>query len=80
MSPPNTSTDQPRLVSIKAICAMTSMSRTMVNALRSDGAFPVAVELGPRRIAFVREEVEAWVDARIAARGANDKKPATQAA
>ena len=70
----NTSIDQPRLVSIKYVCAMTSMSRTMVNALRSDGAFPVAVELGPRRIGFVREEIEAWIDARIAARD-NDNKP-----
>lgn len=59
-------------MSIKSVCAMTSMSRTMINALRSDGAFPVAVELGPRRIGFVREEIEAWIDARIAARGAND--------
>lgn len=67
----------PRLVSIKTVCAMTSMSRTMINALRTDGAFVTAVELGPRRIAFVRDEVEAWIDARIAARPANSNtKPA----
>jgi prophage regulatory protein len=72
--------DQPRLVSIKSVCATTSMSRTMINALRSDGVFPVAVELGPRRIGFVREEVEAWIDARIAARPANSNtKPSVAA-
>jgi prophage regulatory protein len=77
MSPQN---DQPRLVSIKSVCAMTSMSRTMINALRSDGAFPVAVELGPRRIGFVRDEVEEWITARIAARPANDNaKPSVAA-
>lgn len=76
---PKTSADQPRLVSIKTVVAMTSMSRTMINALRSDGAFPVAVELGPRRIAFVREEVEAWIDQRISARGANDNRKAVAA-
>jgi prophage regulatory protein len=65
---PKTSTDQPRLVSIKTVCAMTSLSRSMVNALRADGLFVEAVELGPRRIAFVREEVESWINARIAAR------------
>jgi prophage regulatory protein len=43
----------------------------MVNALRADGCFVAAVELGPRRIAFVREEVEAWIEARINARPAN---------
>jgi prophage regulatory protein len=62
--------DQPRLVSIKTVAAMTSLSRTMINALRSDGVFPVAVELGPRRIGFVRDEVEVWIDSRIAARQA----------
>lgn len=71
MSSLSTPMDRPRLVSIKSVCAMTSLSRTMVNALRADGAFPVAVELGPRRIGFVRDEVEAWIDARIAARPAN---------
>lgn len=80
MSPPNTSIDQPRLVSIKSVCAMTSMSRTMVNALRSDGAFPVAVELGPRRISFVREEIEAWIDARINARPANSNTSSAKVA
>ena len=77
---PKTSTDQPRLVSIKAVCAMTSMSRTMVNALRADGVFPVAVELDQRRIGFVRKEIEAWIDARIAARGANDNEQKREAA
>ena len=62
--------DQPRLVSIKTVAAMTSMSRTMINALRSDGEFPMAVELGPRRIGFVRDEVDAWINGRIAARQA----------
>jgi prophage regulatory protein len=47
---------------------MTSLSRSMVNALRADGLFVEAVELGPRRIAFVREEVESWINARIAVR------------
>lgn len=68
--PSQTSTAQPRLVSIKSVCTMTSLSRSMVNALRADGAFPLAVELGPRRIGFVREEIEAWIDERIAAREA----------
>lgn len=52
---------------------MTSMSRSMINALRSDGGFVEAVELGPRRIAFVREEIESWIDGRIAARNDNRK-------
>lgn len=49
---------------------MTGMSRSMISALRSDGQFPVAVSMGERKICFVRAEVEAWIDARIAARAA----------
>ncbi|WEX11919.1 AlpA family phage regulatory protein [Chelativorans sp. AA-79] len=42
----------------------------MVNRYRAEGRYPQAVPLGDRRIAFVREEVLAWIDARIAARTA----------
>ncbi len=62
----------PRLVSLNTVAAMTSLSRTAVNALRAADMFPIAVQLGPRRIAFVREEVEAWIDQRIGSRPAND--------
>lgn len=77
---PKMYTDQPRLVSINTVCAMTSMSRSMINAIRAEGLFVEAVELGPRRIAFVREEVESWINARIAARGANDNARKMEAA
>jgi prophage regulatory protein len=40
----------------------------MLNRLRAEGKFPNQVELGDRRIAFVREEVEAWIDAKIKGR------------
>ncbi|MGT2443058.1 helix-turn-helix transcriptional regulator [Ensifer adhaerens] len=54
---------------MKGVCALTSLSRTMVNRLRSQGRFPDAVELGDRRVAFVRSEVLAWIEERIAGRG-----------
>ncbi len=59
---------QPSLVSLNGACEITSLSRTMINRLRAEGRFPKAVEAGERRIAFVRDEVHAWVKARIAAR------------
>jgi prophage regulatory protein len=62
--------NEPRLVSLNDACAMTSMSRTMLNRYRADGRFPIAVSLGERRIAFVRAEVQAWIQERIAARAA----------
>lgn len=58
------------LVSLNDACRMTSLSRTMLNRYRAEGRFPSAVELGDRRIAFVRQEVTDWVHAKIAARAA----------
>nr|WP_272914104.1 AlpA family phage regulatory protein [Sinorhizobium medicae] len=52
-------------------CRMTSMSRTMVNKYRAQGRFPKAIDLGDRRVAFVRAEVVAWVEDKIAARTTN---------
>jgi prophage regulatory protein len=60
--------NSPTLISINDACRLTSMSRTMLNRLRDGGRFPVAVQLGDRRVAFVRAEVAAWVQARIDAR------------
>jgi prophage regulatory protein len=40
----------------------------MLNRYRAEGRFPVAVDLGDRRVAFVRSEVTEWIQAKIAAR------------
>lgn len=60
----------PVLISLNEACRMTSMSRSMLNRYRSQGRFPVAVELGDRRVAFVRQEVREFIAAKIAARAA----------
>lgn len=60
----------PALISLNAAAAMTSLSRTMINRYRAEGRFPVHVELGDRRIAFVRAEVEEWIRGKIDARAA----------
>lgn len=58
------------LVSLNDVAKMTSLSRSMLNRYRAAGDFPKAVPLGDRRVAFVREEVLAWINQRIAARRA----------
>lgn len=60
----------PPLVSLNDAAKMTSLSRSMVNRYRAEGRFPAAVPLGERRVAFVRTEVLAWIDEKIAARAA----------
>jgi prophage regulatory protein len=66
----NHANDNAVLVSLNDAAKMTSMSRSMLNKYRADGRFPVAVQLGERRVAFVRREVLAFIDQRIAARAA----------
>ena len=58
----------PALISLNDACKLTSMSRTMINRYRAEGRFPVAVDLGERRVAFVRSEVTDWIHAKIRAR------------
>ena len=60
--------EEPILISLNDACRMTSMSRTMLNRYRADGRFPTAVDLGERRVAFVRSEVLEWVNNKIAGR------------
>lgn len=56
------------LVSLNQAANMTSMSRGMVNRYRATGRFPAAVDLGDRRIAFVKSEVMDWIQKKIEAR------------
>jgi len=67
MSPSN---DNFALISLKETCALTSMSKTMIHRLRSEGRFPAAVALGEKRIAFSRQEVQGWIAQKLAARAA----------
>lgn len=62
--------DNYALISLKDTCALTSMSRTMIHRLRTEGRFPCPVELGEKRIAFSRSEVHAWIQQKLAARAA----------
>ncbi|OWK25105.1 transcriptional regulator [Rhizobium yanglingense] len=61
------------LVSVSEVAKMTSMSRTMVNRYREQGRFPQPVELGDRRVAFVKSEIIEWIEAKILARGEAEK-------
>ncbi len=58
----------PELMSINEAVKATSLSRTSIFKLRERGKFPRAVPLGEKRVAFVRDEVAAWIETRIAAR------------
>ncbi|MDK1372948.1 MULTISPECIES: AlpA family phage regulatory protein [unclassified Sinorhizobium] len=60
----------PRLMSPNEVAAATTMSKTLVRILTLEGRFPKPVQIGEKRIAYVRAEVEAWIDERISGRAA----------
>ncbi|MFI3904726.1 helix-turn-helix transcriptional regulator [Ochrobactrum sp. S1502_03] len=68
MSPDND--NRPRLMSLTEVTEATTMSRFLISALAKEDHFPKPIPLTVKRIAFVRSEVEAWIDSRIAARAA----------
>lgn len=60
--------NKPRLITLNDVCKLTTLSRTAINKFRFAGNFPIEVNMGDRRIAFVRVEIEQWIDRRITAR------------
>lgn len=58
------------IISVKRVCEMTSLSRAAIGKFRRAGRFPQPVQLGEKRIGFVKAEVDVWIDTRIAARTA----------
>ncbi|PTE08221.1 helix-turn-helix transcriptional regulator [Mesorhizobium helmanticense] len=62
--------NQPRLMAPKDAAIATSLSRPLLSLMAAEGKFPKPVQLGERRIAYVRQEVEAWIDGCINGRAA----------
>lgn len=57
-----------RLMNLKEVTERCTISRTQVWRLVRKGDFPQPVKLSDKRIAFVPEEVEAWIEERINSR------------
>jgi prophage regulatory protein len=58
----------PALITMRQVCAMTTLSRTMINRLRGMGKFPDQVNLADRRVAFIEAEVIEWIRVKITER------------
>lgn len=62
-----------RLLTGEATDKKASISRSLRHKLIKDGNFPLPVQIGARRIAFVESEVDEWIATRIAASRAGRK-------
>jgi prophage regulatory protein len=49
---------------------MTGLSRSSIYSYIDKGLFPSQVKLGERSVAWIDQEITAWIDGRILARGA----------
>jgi len=65
-SPPAVS--PPQLVRLSDVLEQTALSKTAAYAGIRAGTFPKPVQLGERAVGWVQAEIDAWVQARIAAR------------
>lgn len=53
--------DSARLISMRQVTELTSLSRATVYRRIADKRFPLPVDLGGRRIAFHRSELDRWM-------------------
>jgi prophage regulatory protein len=57
------------LITIAEVAGRVSLSRSEIYRRMKLGVFPQRVRLGPKRIAFLESEIDAWMEERIQARG-----------
>ena len=57
-----------KLIRLKKVSELTGLARSTIYKYIAEGAFPKSMKLGPRLVAWVEEEVQAWIAARIGER------------
>ncbi|MGL4349649.1 MAG: helix-turn-helix transcriptional regulator [Plesiomonas shigelloides] len=57
-----------RFIRMKEVCAKVGLAKSTLWELVARGQFPQKVHLGEITVAFIESEVEAWMQARAAAR------------
>ena len=65
-----------RLMRLKEVVEVTGLSRSTLYKYIGEGRFPEPVRLGGRSVAWVQDEVENWILARIEERDRRPRKGA----
>ena len=65
--PPNTAplTDR-RFLRLKDVQARVGLSRSTIYVNISNGVFPKPVRIGARAVAWLSDDISAWIDAKVA--------------
>ncbi len=61
-----TAEDRERLLTLSAVIARTTYSRSSIYAKIARGEFPPPIVLGPNRVAWPESRISAWIDAKVA--------------
>ena len=66
-----------KILTIKEVQDLTTLSRATINRKRAINDFPAAVNLGGNRIGFIQAEIDEWLEClpRIIAPEVNDNRP-----
>lgn len=59
--------DDVELIRVAEVLRITGLSRSTLYEKMLDGSFPKQIKLGPRSVAWVKSEVQAWAKGRISA-------------
>ena len=57
-----------QILRLPKVKEMTGLSRSSIYAAVAKGLFPAPIHLSQRTVGWVREEVQNWLDSRMAAR------------
>ena len=59
-----------KFIRLPEFISRTGYRRTSIYEKIAEGTFPALIKLGPRAVAWVSEEIDKWMDARVAERDA----------
>ncbi len=57
-----------RILRLPALMDKVGLGRSSIYAMMAEGTFPTPIKLGERAVGWIEEEVDAWLEARIAER------------
>lgn len=63
----------PELIVADEIAQRIPYSQNQLRRLEAQGSFPKRVRIGANRVAWVRSEIDQWIEARMAARNGEVK-------
>ena len=62
----------PELILTSEIAQRIPYSQNHLRRLEAKGSFPKRVRIGANRVAWVRQEIDSWIEARLNARNGGD--------